>query len=698
MESSDIWLSTSQVAELEGKTIRAVQKKVNSGFYAIRISKARGGKSGESYEINLNSLSAAARNNYYKSHAKDTQEEPEDGLEGPYQEEHGVPLNLAELEALVGREKFRRMLAEAEKRAEVVREYLELKAEYGWGDIGKAAGMIEEKYGVKKKTLYRMEERYKQYGIAGLVRKLPTLNRGTRRRIDRELELFFRKHWLQLSKPTVGNVMTLMSRYCKKNGLEMLKKDTIYRLAKDIETKEPDLYCLGRRGEDAYIKEFMEKAVRQDPKFVNQIWEGDHHKLDFFGMYNKKPYRFWVTAWEDVASRVITGFTVAIQANGQTIGLSMRHGVLEKQLPVWSEDVSPAMKAALDSMQWELEDLNQRAMEDSLPFTGLPMALYIDNGEDYKAKVKKGIKCPGWDYSVEVKGMCGILNVEPMFCTPYSPYAKGHLERLFQTLCMQFSKNMPGYCGGDNKDRPETLKEKKLAEQGLLLTLEEIYFLLSHWVWEYHNTVHSSLGMTPLQKYEEAMKARTEMPDPRTMDIAMMDVSTATVFASGIRKFSVGWRRTWYKDSDGVLTSKYVKKKVVVRYDPANIGELLVFDMETGSYVCTATNRHYLAWGTSKEDVAEHRKRGNSRKKALKQVLKDIRDGSELEKITEERRQSGERMISGSTRDTRGDVTMITGLEKAAAKRKEEKVVRLEPEKRKISVFEEVILSKAGRL
>ena len=31
--------------------------------------------------------------------------------------------------------------------------YLELKAEYGWGDIGKAAGIIEEKYGVSQKTL-----------------------------------------------------------------------------------------------------------------------------------------------------------------------------------------------------------------------------------------------------------------------------------------------------------------------------------------------------------------------------------------------------------------------------------------------------------------------------------------------------------------------------------------------------------------
>lgn len=698
MEACDIWLSTSQVAGLEGITDRAVRKKVKAGIYIVRKdSKSRGGKSGECYEIHLDSLPAAARQQYYKSCVKNTEENQDESLEGPYQEEHGAPLNLAELEALVGRDKFRKMLTEAEKKAAVVREFLQLKTENGWGGIGEAAKIINEKYGVNQKTLYRMEERYKQYGIAGLVRKLPTLNRGTRRRIQRELELFFRKHWLKLSQPTVGDVFTLMNRYCQKNSLEIPSKATIYRLAEDIEKHEPDLFCLGRRGEDAYIKEFMEKAVRQNPKFVNQIWEGDHHKLDLFGMYNGKPYRFWITAWEDVTSRVITGITISIQANGRTIGLSFRHGVLEKQLPIWSEEVSPAMKTALENMLWDLDDLNQRAQEVNIPFTGLPMALYIDNGEDYKAKVKKGIKCEGWDYSVEVKGMCGILNVEPMFCTPYSPYSKGHLERWFGTLCGKFSKNMPGYCGKDNKKRPETLDEKKLAEQGMLLTMEEIYFLLSHWVWEYHNSVHSSLGITPLQMYEETMKGRTELPDPRTMDIALMDVSTAKVFSSGIQKFGMHGRRTWYKDAEGLLVSRYVGKKVVVRYDPADIGELLVFDMATGNYVCTVNNRHYQDWGMSQDDVAELKKRSNSKKKTIKNVLKDFREGNELERIVAERQQAGQRTITGETSDTKGEIPMVTGLEKAAAKRKKEKVVKLEPAPQKTSIFEEVIL-RAGRM
>jgi putative transposase len=105
---------------------------------------------------------------------------------------------------------------------------------------------------------------------------------------------------------------------------------------------------------------------------------------------------------------------------------------------------------------------------------------------------------------------------------------------------------MPGYCGKDNKKRPEKLDEKKLAEQGLLLTMEEIFFLLSHWVWEYHNSEHSSLGMTPLQMYEQTMKGRTELPDPRAMDIALMDMGTATVTSSGIQRL-VPEPQVWYR-------------------------------------------------------------------------------------------------------------------------------------------------------
>jgi hypothetical protein len=40
---------------------------------------------------------------------------------------------------------------------------------------------------------------------------------------------------------------------------------------------------------------------------------------------------------EDVASRVITGITISIQANAG-FGISLRHGVLEKKLPVWSNE------------------------------------------------------------------------------------------------------------------------------------------------------------------------------------------------------------------------------------------------------------------------------------------------------------------------------------------------------------------------
>lgn len=686
----DIWLSTSQVAELEEITDRTVRKYISQGKLNIRTvqTKSRGGKSGESYEIHLDSLTPAARKRYYDKYAAD--KEPEQQEEDAPDEGDAPPPNLAELKAFVGAKKFEKMMEQANRKANIVKEYLKLKSECGWGKTGDVAKSVAEKYGMSDKNLYRMVERYQKYGTAGLLRKCRKLGQGTTRySISKEIDFYFRKHWLRENQPTVGDVLTKMKKFCQRNSIEMPSQASIYRLKDDILKYEPDLVCLGREGQEAYIKVFGEKAVRQEPKFVNQIWEGDHHRLDFFGLYAGKPVRFWLTAWEDVTTRVISGITISAQANGRTIGLSLRHGILTKTLPTWDADISPAMRAALDNMEWDVEDLNQVAAEASIPWSGLPMALYIDNGEDYKAKLKKGLKCEGWDYTVEVKSMCELLNIETMFCTPYSPYAKGHLERWFGTLCGKFSKNMPGYCGKDNKKRPESLDEKHLAEQGKLLTMEEIIFLLQHYLWEYHNEVHSSLGMTPLQKYEQTMKARSEMPDPRTMDIALMDYETASVTRSGIQRFGSKGKKRWYKDADGEIL-KYAGQDVVIRFDPNNIGELLAFDIRTGNYICTVTNKHYMDWGASQDDVKEFKKRSATQRKAVRERLNSYQDNT-LESIISKRLESGEaRMITGETKQTQSNVQMVTGMERAAKQR--EKVVALKNSKKKSgSIFDEYI-------
>lgn len=665
----EVWLTTGEVAELVGISRQAVFKKITAGEWQYTQEKmaAGGGRGGVGYLVALSSLPAPARQKYYRRYrtpeegpAPAPQVAPEDDKPSG-----GCRINPAEVKALVGEKKFNELMAEAERKAKAAKEALALPEDK------QKVGRMEEiaaRYGADLVTLYRWIAKYQKGGTLALMRKLPRLGVGTvRRSMDEDQERFGRKLYLQLTKPTAAQVYKKLKKWCERQGLSCCSRATFYRFIDDLEKYEPDLVCLAREGEEEYMKKFAIKATRKEPDYVNEVWEGDHHKLDVFIKYNGRPVRPWLTVWMDVCSRVVAGFTVSIQANGQTIALATRYAVLPKVRAGWDGPVSRAMAAALEGLGWEPAELREKA-GDPLPFFGLPKTLYIDNGEDYKAKLKQGKKCEGWEYGREMRSVCELLHIQALFCTKYSPWAKGHCERWFGTFTDQFTRYLPGYCGSDNEERPPDLDEKALAEADLLLNLEELCKLIEMYLWEYHNTEHSTLGMTPLEKYLSTPKVREEMPDPRAFDICLMDVERAKVTASGIQRFGTVGRPRWYKSEalDGL-----VGQWVVIRYDPNRIGEILVFSAKTGDYICTATNTELLAWGASKKDVEQFCRRRAARKKALKERLKEIR--ADLPGEVAQRKSAGVVMATGKNVEAKPQTPMITGMERAARARREAK-------------------------
>jgi len=683
---AEVWLTTGEAAALAGISERAVRKKIASGDWESKGTVSRGGRGGVGYLVALSSLPAPARQKYLRQSraaraklelAGPPVESPAD-VPAPVEDEEAQevlvagrgsgaaarrpgPVNPAEVKALVGEEKFQELLAEAEQKAAAAREALALPENR---QKTKLMGEIADRYGITLASLYRYMELYQEGGTVALMRKLPRLGVGTvRRSIDEKQEAFARREYLQLNKPKAASVYRKLERFCEKHGLECCSKATFYRLIEDLEKYEPDLVCLAREGEEEYMRKFAVKATRKEPDYTNEIWEGDHHKLDVFIEYSGRPVRPWITIWIDVATRVVAGFTVSVQANGRTIALATRHAILPKVRTGWDRPVSKAMAKALEGLYWDVDDLRAGAGEP-LPHSGLPKVLYIDNGEDYKSKLKKGLKHEGWEYSREMRSTCEILGILAQFCTKYSPWAKGHCERWFGTFTDQFTRFLPGYCGKDGKERPEGLDEKAMADRGELLDLEELCKLIEMYLEIYHNTVHSSLGMTPYEKYLSTPKAREEMPDVRTLDICLMDVERAKVTASGIQRFGTRGKRRWYKHEalDGM-----VGQWAVIRYDPNRIGEILVFSAKTGDYICTATNGELLSWGASKEDIERLAKRRAARKKELKQRLAEVRAG--LPEEVARRDAAGPAMATGANVDEKPAVPMLTGMEKAARAR-----------------------------
>ena len=664
----EVWLSTREAAELVGVSRVAAFKKIIANKWQCRREKlvVGGGREGVSYLVALSSLPALARQKYYR-HYGPPQEQISKQKTGVVSENtlqaaaaaDKTKVNLAEVKALVGAKRFNKMMNEAEHKANAVKEALAMRD---------ATGKVEEvakKYGIEITTLYRWIGKYQEGGTVALMRKLPRLGVGTvRRAMDEEEMKYARKEYLQLIKPKAAQVYKKLKKWRERQGQTSCSRATFYRFIEDLEKYEPDMVCLAREGEEEYMKKYAIKAIRKEPDRVNEVWEGDHHKIDAFIKYKGRPVRPWLTIWMDVCSRVIAGYTVSVQANGQTIALAMRYGVLPKERTGWDGPDSITIATSLKGLGWESDILREGAGE-SLPFAGLPETLYIDNGEDYKSKLKQRKKHEDWEYNREMRNVCEILNIKSLFCTKYSPWAKGHCERWFGTFTSQFTRYIPGYCGNNEDNRPPGLDEKALAAAGMLLDLEELSKLIDVYLWEYHNTEHSVLGMTPLEKYVSTPKAREEMPNSRAFDICLMDVERAKVTSSGIQRFGTAGRARWYKND---ALDQMAGQWVAIRYDPNRIGEILVFSAKTGDYVCTATNKELLAWGASKKDLEQFCRRRAARKKEVKERLKNVQIAFPEEIIL--RKSAGRVMATGKNVDENtGSIPMITGMEKAAKAR-----------------------------
>lgn len=659
-------LSVTEAASLLNISERAVRKQINEGKLLAEVtSNARGGRNGKSYRIPVSSLPIDVQRKYWTSTSEVavTASEIDHAEESSKPEQTGISYSLAELEHAVGKEKFRQMMDEAEQKLDIINQAMNPPQ-----GIERTNWVIRlaQKYGKSTATLYRDMEKYQEWGILGLMRKSRLLTQGPQRTsIDPAVEKFIRAKYLDRCKPKSAHIFRETKRMCEQQGYKVPSRASVFRYISDMEQYEPDLCCIAREGEEAYWKKFAEKATRKEPDFVNQVWMGDHHKLDLFISYQGKAVRPWMTVWFDVCSRMVVGWCLSIQANGRTIALALRHAMLPKKIK------------------------NEDGSEDIVEIGGLPAQLYIDNGEDYKAQVRAGKKHEDWELSRETRGICTSMDIKVQFATPYHPWAKAHVERFFGTFTDQFTRYQPGWCGPNNKDRPEGYNEKDLHEKGQLLDLDELTNRVESYLYDYHTTVHRTIGTTPIGKHFSMPKIREGFADERALDICLMDVERAAVTPNGIERFGTRGRKRWYWHPE---LPAYAGQKVIIRYDPNRIGELLIFHPKSGKYLFTATNKELLDFNATKDDIQEFQKRRAARRKVVKDLLRETQRTS-LGQVIAEREESGSRVKTGEIGKSNSKVQTMIGTEQVVKQREQQaKQSRDNRAAKSISAFDEYIL------
>jgi putative transposase len=651
-------------AEFEKVSERRIRELISQGKISARKSKcAKGGQSGRQWLIDPGSLSTPARVRWQRRIAATAEmsakeEEPAASLPVP-----GTANNVQRRSALMGNGAVNPAAYKDVAGAEAFKNEM-IKAKYKYDIVSEAKIIIAskenkterikalaEKAGVNAATIYRWIKE-SEAGIYSLLRKRPTVVEGKSfRSISKEVETVIKNFYQAPGAPKAAAAYRKTVKFCEETGLEIPSRPTVFRFIAHLEETEPDICCFTRRGKEAWLEKYAPHGIRAEPERVMHIVMGDHHKLDRFIEYGGKPVRPWLTMWFDVKSRCPVGWTVSVQANGETIALALRHMMTPKKRKKTMPD--------------------GQIIEETLELGGFPETLYIDNGEDYKSRLKKGLALKEFAMLPESLDLCAHLGVKTVFATPYRPQAKAHIERFFGTLAGQFSPEHISWCGANPGERIAGYDEHKLLKQGKLQTLFELAEELDDWILNlYLETVHTSIQEKPLVAHlaGSGEKARQGWPVTEDLDILLHVKEKAMVYKEGIRRFN---RLYWHNALDALAG-----QNVIIRYDPGHIGELRIFTLK-GGFICTATNAELMKYDACKEDIKKINKRRKQRKLEITERLMETEQDFETIKVVAQKRQaSGERIISGPAGNTKGLMPAITPLSKAGRKISEEKSKR----------------------
>jgi putative transposase len=606
----ETWLSLSEVANLLGVGLRAVQKNCAAGKYLTRKTKSEkgGGKGGEVYEIALSSLPKPAQKAYFKTNPPTVSESFQAGLRD------GLKLRLAEemqarhdqITASQGNQAYIGLKGAARSRADAKLDILdaldrwlkatgqkttkgidEFCADYNRGHIAgldAARAVIPD---LSTPTIYRWKKAVKTQGAAALAG-----NYGHRKGsglIDSQPELKDYVVAMLAGQPhtSIKNLHRgLLARFASRADLKMPSLKTAERFVSDWREANHELHT-AIANPDAWKNRYMVAfgKAAADVDRLNQRWEMDSTPADVM----LTDGRHSIIGVIDVYSRRLK-LLVTKTSKSASVALLIRRAILD----------------------W-----------------GVPDSIKTDNGADY--------------VSHHIRRALRFLGIEHLLCEPFQPWQKPHIERALGTFSHGPVEMMAGFIGHNVSEREAIRARQSFADR--LMTKNEVVEInmdaagLQAYCDKWTETIyyierHEGLGgKTPqamVLGWKEPIKT---IDDPRALDLLLAEAP-----GDGYRTVNKGGLRI---DNDEYIAPElalYARRRVHVLYDPDDLGRVYVYADEDGQtkFVCiaecpdrTGINRQAVAAKAreiQKANIQEGRKQ-------LKQLSKKVGIGQALDEI-----------------------------------------------------------------
>jgi len=182
---------------------------------------------------------------------------------------------------------------------------------------------------------------------------------------------------------------------------------------------------------------------------------------------------------------------------------------------------------------------------------GRPLAIYVDQGPTFRAE--------------QLDVACATLGIQRILAKPYSPQAKGKIERFFGFV------------------RSDFLPELALAAS--IHTLENLNLSFLAWLEVvYHRKVHAETGQSPLDRFRRDETPAVRPVDPLTLRQSFLFRVTRQVAKTG----HVNFQGNRYS-----VPGYLVGEKVELRYDPFDLADVEIW--YNGHYLEQARPLHIQA-------------------------------------------------------------------------------------------------------
>jgi len=444
--------------------------------------------------------------------------------------------------------------------------------------------------GVNFNTVYRWIREYNETGTkSSLIPKISQRGGKGKGRVDEKAEAIIsdaiNNIFLNPQKYPLKTVYREIVDKCKNAKLTIPHINTVRSRINSINPKD-----IARQRENKTVRET--RGMPNKFPFGNfplDVVEIDHTKLDVVLVdetHRKEIGRPYITVAVDVYSRMVAGFYVSLEAPSFfNTGQCILNAILPKDRFLSKLDVDG---------EW--------------PIYGIFRCIHLDNAREFR--------------SADIQRFCSEYGIEINWRPVARPEFGGHIERLLGTAAKEIH-TLPGSTFSNVTQRGKYNSEKHAA-----LTISELEkWLAEYFVNVYHKTVHSSLGMTPEEKYIEGVFGIGDAPgtglpaipaDTLKLRVSLLPSVMRSVQHNGITIDHISYfsdvLRAWIKPR-GAKKNKKDPQFFICKRDTRDTSKIYFYDPKIEEYFEVPyrnTSNPKMDMGELRQSIAKTREENGS--------------------------------------------------------------------------------------